>query len=142
MKDYYAIMGLQRNANGAQIKEKYRFLAQQLHPDKPGGNEQAFRELKEAYDVLGDSAKRRVYDAQWKVREFVPPVTASGAVDLVEAFTVFARGRMPEPFVSQGASIVERLLGDRGINAHAATAEGVLQALGYLKAKRKTKRAG
>ncbi len=64
-KDYYEILGLPRSADDATIKKAYRKLARQYHPDvnKTPQAESKFKELSEAYDVLGDKEKRRKYDA-------------------------------------------------------------------------------
>lgn len=62
MKDYYKILGVQKIATDDEIKKAYRKLAHQYHPDKPGGNEQKFKEISEAYQVLSDKNKRTNYD--------------------------------------------------------------------------------
>ena len=64
-KDYYAILGVDSKADGATIKKKYRQLARELHPDKTKGDkklEDKFKEVSEAYDILGDDKKRAEYD--------------------------------------------------------------------------------
>lgn len=61
-KDYYAILGVAKNASQDEIKKAYRKLAHTHHPDKQGGNETKFKEINEAYSVLGDQTKRRQYD--------------------------------------------------------------------------------
>ncbi|KAH0792643.1 DnaJ domain containing protein [Histomonas meleagridis] len=65
-KDYYKILGVERNANKDQLKKAYRKLAMRWHPDKnPNNQEEAqakFQEISEAYDVLSDPKKRQVYD--------------------------------------------------------------------------------
>lgn len=67
MKDnFYKILGVAENAPQADIKKAYRKLAVKYHPDKNRGNKQAeerFKEISEAYDVLGDAKKRQQYDA-------------------------------------------------------------------------------
>ena len=65
-KDYYSILGVTRNANGEEIKKAYRKLAMQYHPDRNPGKEQwannKFKEINEAFSVLGDPEKRKQYD--------------------------------------------------------------------------------
>jgi len=62
--DYYAILGLTRNASDADIKKSFRKLALKFHPDKnkEPGAEVKFRQITEAYDVLSDPPKRAIYD--------------------------------------------------------------------------------
>ncbi len=63
MTDYYAVLGVDRDASAEDIKRAYRKKARQLHPDYAGpASEEAFKELSMAYDVLSDPAKRRQYD--------------------------------------------------------------------------------
>lgn len=64
-KDYYKTLGVSETASLEEIKKVYRELAKQYHPDRNKGNQQAedrFKEINEAYDVLGDPGKRKKYD--------------------------------------------------------------------------------
>ena len=64
-KDYYKILGVDRKASEQDIKKAYRKLAMKYHPDRNPGNKQAeetFKDINEAYQVLGDSEKRARYD--------------------------------------------------------------------------------
>ena len=64
-KDYYAALGVPKDAPAADIKKAYRKLARDLHPDKNPGDkaaEERFKEISEAYDVLADETKRQEYD--------------------------------------------------------------------------------
>lgn len=60
-KNYYEILGVDKNATQQQVKKAYRKLAHKYHPDK-GGDEEKFKEINEAYQVLSDSQKRKQYD--------------------------------------------------------------------------------
>ncbi len=63
-RDYYEVLGVQKNASKDQIKDSYRKLAMQYHPDrnKDAGAEEKFKEISEAYAVLSDAQKRQQYD--------------------------------------------------------------------------------
>jgi len=65
-EDYYGILDVHKNASDAEIKKAYRKLAMQYHPDRNPGKEkwanEKFKEINEAYGVLGDPQKRRQYD--------------------------------------------------------------------------------
>jgi molecular chaperone DnaJ len=68
-KDYYAVLGVPKNASDSEVKKAYRTLAQKHHPDTKRGDpdaEDRFKEISAAYDVLGDPEKRKAYD---QVRE-------------------------------------------------------------------------
>ncbi len=66
-KDYYDVLGVAKNAPEKEIKSAYRRLAKKLHPDAnpsdPKKAEERFKEISEAYEVVGDSEKRKKYDA-------------------------------------------------------------------------------
>ncbi|MCK5016209.1 MAG: molecular chaperone DnaJ [Candidatus Peribacteraceae bacterium] len=64
-KDYYSILGIERNASSSDVKKAYRKLSKELHPDKHKGEkeaEQKFKEVNEAYEVLSDPKKKQMYD--------------------------------------------------------------------------------
>jgi curved DNA-binding protein len=64
-KDYYSVLGVSKTATADEIKKSFRKLALKYHPDRNPGNKEAearFKELSEAYEVLGDAEKREKYD--------------------------------------------------------------------------------
>lgn len=64
-RDYYDVLGVSRGADDAAIKKAYRKLAKKYHPDSNSGNAQAeerFKEITEAYNILSDDKKRKLYD--------------------------------------------------------------------------------
>lgn len=61
-RDYYEILGINKDASADEIKKAFRKLAVKHHPDKEGGDEAKFKEASEAYEVLKDSTKRQRYD--------------------------------------------------------------------------------
>jgi DnaJ-class molecular chaperone len=79
-RDYYEVLGVQRNATGEQVRQAFRKLARKYHPDvNPGDKnaEEKFKEINEAYEVLSDKEKRKRYDKlgpNWKSgADFTPP---------------------------------------------------------------------
>lgn len=78
-KDYYEILGVKRDASEAEIKSAYRKLARKYHPDvnKTKEAESKFKDINEAYEVLGDKAKRQRYDSlgsNWQGgQSYTPP---------------------------------------------------------------------
>ena len=109
-KDYYAILGLPRNATDEQLKKAYRKMAMEYHPDRngsPGADEQ-FKEINEAYEVLSDANKRAFYDRTGRspgnggdsmgfdTFEF------GGLGDIFEAFFGGATSGSPEALPAQG----------------------------------------
>src|SRR6186713_275512 len=74
-RDYYATLGVAKSATEKELKQAFRKLARKFHPDVNPGDKAAeakFKEINEAYEVLGDPAKRRKYDelgANWRMYE-------------------------------------------------------------------------
>ena len=78
MKDYYKILGIQKNAKQEEIKKAYRKMAMQHHPDRNPGDkasEDKFKNVQEAYDILSDDQKRQMYDKYgfYSEQGFPPP---------------------------------------------------------------------
>lgn len=61
-RDYYEVLGIGKDASADEIKKAFRRAAIQYHPDKEGGDEEKFKEVNEAYEVLKDTSKRQRYD--------------------------------------------------------------------------------
>ena len=64
-RDYYEVLGIDKNADASAIKKAYRKLAKKYHPDTNAGDpkaEQMFKEVTEAYSVLNDPKKKKLYD--------------------------------------------------------------------------------
>merc|ERR1719230_2048856 len=89
---YYDLLGVDKKATEAEIKKAFRKLAMKLHPDK-GGDENKFKEVSTAYEVLSDSKKRDLYDKYGE--EGVKDGGASGAGDIFSQ--MFGGGGMRGP---------------------------------------------
>ncbi|MBN1106512.1 MAG: J domain-containing protein [Deltaproteobacteria bacterium] len=95
LKDYYRLLGVEREASDQEIKKAYRQLAMEYHPDRNQDKpecEERLKEINEAYQVLGDEDKRRQYDLfcrQPFYRDGYGPENPSD--DLTALFRAFAR---------------------------------------------------
>ena len=75
-KDYYELLGIKKGSGAEEIRKAYRRLARKYHPDVNPNNRSAedrFKAVSEAYDVLGDAKKRKVYDQYGFYSEQIPP---------------------------------------------------------------------
>jgi molecular chaperone DnaJ len=75
-KDYYATLGVSRTAKPEEIRKAYRHLARKYHPDVNPGNkgaEEKFKQLSEAYEILSDEKKRKIYDQYGFYSDNLPP---------------------------------------------------------------------
>ncbi len=100
-KDYYQILGVDRNASFDEIKKAYRKLAQKYHPDvnKSKEAEERFKEINEAYQVLSDPEKRKIYD-QFGSVNFGQDFSSSGTrgFDFSDIFSEFESFFSSDPF--------------------------------------------
>ena len=86
-KDYYSTLAVAKTATAKELKQAYRKLARKHHPDvNPGdkGAETRFKEINEAYEVLGDPGKRKKYDelgANWRAYEQAGSAPGSAGFD-------------------------------------------------------------
>ena len=84
-KDYYSILGVERDASEREIKQAFRRLARKYHPDVNPGDKSAegkFKQINEAYEVLSDKDKRQKYDQfgdQWQYADQFTEARGKGA---------------------------------------------------------------
>lgn len=94
-KDYYKILGVDKNATDEQIKKSYRKLSLKYHPDKNPGNKEAeekFKEISEAYSILSDPQKRQQYDTYGTVDPNGFSHMDMNAEDIFDTFMKMHRG--------------------------------------------------
>lgn len=77
-KDYYKILGIEKNASKEDVKKEFRKLAHKYHPDKATGDEAKFKEINEAYSILSDDKKRAEYDTYGQTFNGAGPAGAGG----------------------------------------------------------------
>ncbi|MFP3980363.1 MAG: J domain-containing protein [Desulfobacterales bacterium] len=97
-RSYYAILGISPDASKQEVKDAYRQLAKQYHPDHEGGDSGRFRDIQEAYSVLADAGKRREYEQQRsqearRVRVRVNPGRSAQAEPLIPEREPWHAGR-------------------------------------------------
>ncbi len=110
-RDYYDILGISKNADADTIKKAFRKLAKKYHPDSNTGNpkaEQMFKDVNEAYSILGDPEKRKLYD-QFGHAAFDPNSAAyggagSGAYSGSQDYGPFGSGAFKSGFGSSGGN--------------------------------------
>src|SRR5262245_46829575 len=96
MADFYTTLGVGKTASDDEIKQAYRKLAMQYHPDRNGGSKEAeekFKTITEAYDVLRDPQKRAAFDRYGEagLRGAAGGAAGYHHVDLSEALNIFMR---------------------------------------------------
>ena len=112
-RDYYEILGVQKNASENDLKKAYRKLAMQYHPDRNPDNkgaEEKFKEAAEAYEVLRDPEKRSLYDAYG--HEGLKGTGFAGFRGYEDIFTSF--GDIFEDFFGFGTRRRERTMHSKG----------------------------
>lgn len=115
---FYDILGVNENATAEEIKKVYRKLAVEHHPDK-GGDEEKFKKISEAYDILGDEEKRRKYDHQRK--NPFSNMGGGGFNPFEDLFNTFNQGQrrqtVPDKVVDLELNVFESYNGvDKSIN--------------------------
>jgi molecular chaperone DnaJ len=90
-KNYYAILGLTLNATSDEIKDAYRRLAREFHPDRYHGEMQTFLDIQEAYSILSIPSRRRAYDEQ----------IAAGPARVYREYGAPASELQPEPIIPE-----------------------------------------
>ncbi|HBR01799.1 MAG TPA: heat-shock protein [Ruminiclostridium sp.] len=116
-RDYYEVLGVKKDATQDQIKKAYRKLAKAYHPDANPGNksaEEKFKEINEAYEVLGNEDKRRKYD------QFGNQFNFANGYDFDPSQFGFKGGNTSYEFRSSGAhgfsDFFDMFFGDGGLN--------------------------
>jgi DnaJ-class molecular chaperone len=135
-RDYYEVLGVPRTATADEIRKAFRKLARQYHPDVAKNKTQAeakFKEINEAYEVLGDPENRKKYDElgpNWKQgAEFRPP---PGWGEGGGGFRTYSRGKQGSDFDFQFggtgfSDFFEQLFGARGDRTRFTEEEDVAQ---------------
>ncbi len=116
-KDYYDVLGVSRSASDADIKSAYRKLAKQYHPDKNAGDEKSankFKEIGEAYAVLSDTEKRKVYDQFGHTGQVPPGYSGGGGGSNAGAGGGFQGGDFSDFDSGQFSDFFQGLFGRRG----------------------------
>ncbi|HJY74503.1 MAG TPA: DnaJ domain-containing protein, partial [Streptosporangiaceae bacterium] len=131
-EDYYALLGIRRDASQAEIKSAYRRLARELHPDvNPDPvTQDRFKEITQAYEVLSDPDKRQMYDLG------ADPFAAAGGAggpgfgagnfpfsDIMDAFFGQATARGPRSRARRGRNATLRVELDLSETAFGTTRE-------------------
>jgi molecular chaperone DnaJ len=115
-RDYYEVLGVERNASDGDLKKSYRQLALKFHPDRNPGNQEAeekFKEASEAYEVLRDANKRKIYDQYGHQGLEGAGFSGFGGFedifssfgDIFEDFFGFGGGRRSRSHVHRGADL-------------------------------------
>lgn len=151
-QDYYAVLGVARDADELAIKSAYKKAARANHPDRNPGEPDAarrFREARKAYDILGDPQQRAAYDREYERYEVVGPSGTEIGIgvpeDLVRAARVRTRRASPEPHfreaAQQKASVEARMEHFWRADAKELRQGDVMFAVGYAQTHRVSAKA-
>jgi molecular chaperone DnaJ len=129
--DYYAILGVARDATPEEIKRAYRRLARELHPDvnPDQAAQERFKDVTGAYEVLSDPEKRQMYDlgadplSPGGGNPFGPGAGGFGFSDIMDAFFGSGQARGPKPRVRRGQDALIKINIDLGEAAFGAVKE-------------------
>ena len=139
MKDYYRILGLERNATAEDVKAAYLRLAKKFHPDVnadyPEWSAGIFKDVSEAFECLSDPAKRRVYDLAGRVRS-MPQVQAEVKEPITVAIDFLVRAASPYVPPDQMKELLNRALADYQIPARPVSLVDLAERVGFLKRRR------
>lgn len=142
--DLYARLGLKKDASAEEIKTAFRKLAALLHPDRNPLGAGLMQAVNEAYEVLGDPAKRAAYDRGEKLKVFPKAAKAATSSPQQPAGTInvseLCGGIIPPDIYRAVAPSLERVMQERGVDPRAVSVEQVLQAFGVLKPAKKVRR--
>ena len=117
--DYYKTLGVPRTATTDEIKKAFRKLARKYHPDA-GGSEAKFKEINEAYEVLSDDKKRKLYDQYGTANENqIPRGWGGGSVNVED---IFGRAGAGGPISSKASAAVRARSARTGISTVPAPA--------------------
>lgn len=107
---YYELLGVNKEATADELKKAHRKLALKLHPDK-GGDPDKFKEINEAYDVLKDPEKRRIYDeyGEEALKEGMGSGGGGGMADIFDLFTGGGRGGRGGPRERKSEDVLHKL---------------------------------
>jgi curved DNA-binding protein CbpA len=116
--NFYAVLGIPRNADDERIRSAYRILVRRYHPDRgTGSSAEKFRQVNEAYETLIDPGSRRSYDlslqsAETQVPVRIEPIVARPGPFRQEDAGVFGRfSSAPQPSVFRSSTYFDELFG-------------------------------
>jgi len=110
-ENHYSVLGVEETATQEEIKKAYRKLAKENHPDK-GGDEELFKKISVAYDVVGDEQKRKEYDIQRK-----NPFAGSNFRDFSSMFNIFNQNfrqqQKPSRIITLSVDVIKSFMNEK-----------------------------